>query len=705
MAYQSEIEFRVKVLDKELRELEKRLEKLQNPFAASGKRRPTAARAAAVRAQKEEADLIRQSIEDLDRLRETKAQKRQQTMVRRVRYEREQRIKAARDVAKAEATIQRENERFREDLALGAGFPLLFGGGLGSVTGGVLGAASGGGKGGFGAQILFSAIGQQIDQFFTEVREAADLVANSIGGTTDSLEALQEAGIVVQGSLVEYVRSLEDSGQAVAAYNLVQKELTDIYGNEGVNSLRLLKDANETANEASSNLSVALQKELAPAFTKLTNLGAKLADGFAAIVPVLGLLLNPLKEIPSQRGLDIIRQQQQQERIDTGVKERASDISATERLTPIEDATSSLERQTRILELGNKLTNDRVVLLKEEDLIAEAAAAKAALQVEAFKNIGNKRELAIIQAKEQKIQAQLTLDLARLQLSVDQARTSEAEKLASQAKSQARATERAAKKAEKARAKELQDRINIAAREREKELNLEASFQKRITAIANETALLRGQINGNEELVKKQIEINTLVERFGEEKRGQIELFVNEKFQVVEQNRLLNEQKQIFGQIGETLQTGVVSLIEAAVDRTKSLGEVASGVLRNIARQLLSLGVNQLFGAFNFGGGSGGGGLNIAGIDAYMANGGSARAGGSYIVGERGPELFVPRTSGTVVPNSSLGGSANVTVNVDASGSSVEGNGNEAAQLGKAIGLAVQQELIKQKRPGGLLTR
>ena len=48
-------------------------------------------------------------------------------------------------------------------------------------------------------------------------------------------------------------------------------------------------------------------------------------------------------------------------------------------------------------------------------------------------------------------------------------------------------------------------------------------------------------------------------------------------------------------------------------------------------------------------------------------------------------------------------GSANVTVNVDASGSSVEGSADEAAQLGRAIGVAVQQELIKQKRPGGLL--
>jgi len=86
------------------------------------------------------------------------------------------------------------------------------------------------------------------------------------------------------------------------------------------------------------------------------------------------------------------------------------------------------------------------------------------------------------------------------------------------------------------------------------------------------------------------------------------------------------------------------------------------------------------------------------------ANGGPVGAGQPYLVGERGPELFVPGAKGNIVPNNAMGGS-NIVVNVDASGSSVEGDSNQAGQLGKAIGLAVQQELLKQKRPGGLLAR
>ena len=61
-----------------------------------------------------------------------------------------------------------------------------------------------------------------------------------------------------------------------------------------------------------------------------------------------------------------------------------------------------------------------------------------------------------------------------------------------------------------------------------------------------------------------------------------------------------------------------------------------------------------------------------------------------------------PRLGQTFVSDNAMSG-ANVTVNVDASGSSVEGNADQAAQLGKAIGIAVQQELVKQQRPGGLL--
>ena len=86
-----------------------------------------------------------------------------------------------------------------------------------------------------------------------------------------------------------------------------------------------------------------------------------------------------------------------------------------------------------------------------------------------------------------------------------------------------------------------------------------------------------------------------------------------------------------------------------------------------------------------------------------FANGGTTRTG---LMGEAGPEAIMPLSRG---PNGKLGvassggGATNVTVNVDASGSKAQGDSGKGEQLGRAVSQAVQAELIRQKRPGGIL--
>ena len=169
------------------------------------------------------------------------------------------------------------------------------------------------------------------------------------------------------------------------------------------------------------------------------------------------------------------------------------------------------------------------------------------------------------------------------------------------------------------------------------------------------------------------------------------------KAQEEEQQRLQELNKK-YKQIGDAIKNNITNTIMDAIEGTKSLGESAIGVLKQLARQFLTMGINQGFNALGQTGG-------ILGklFGGGKASGGTVQGGRSYVVGERGPELFTPNRTGSIAPSGSFGG-ANVTVNVDASGSSVEGDADQAAQLGKAIGVAVQQELIKQKRPGGLLT-
>ena len=156
------------------------------------------------------------------------------------------------------------------------------------------------------------------------------------------------------------------------------------------------------------------------------------------------------------------------------------------------------------------------------------------------------------------------------------------------------------------------------------------------------------------------------------------------------QAKVLND---LYAAVGQTIETAIVdSLLQA-----KSASEALVNVLNAASRQLM----NFALGSFGLGQDSGSG-IFGAIADIFRANGGPVTGGRSYIVGERGPEVFTPGVSGSITPNHALGG-ANVTVNVDASGSSVEGNADQASQLGKAIGIAVQAELVKQKRPGGLL--
>jgi lambda family phage tail tape measure protein len=81
-------------------------------------------------------------------------------------------------------------------------------------------------------------------------------------------------------------------------------------------------------------------------------------------------------------------------------------------------------------------------------------------------------------------------------------------------------------------------------------------------------------------------------------------------------------------------------------------------------------------------------------------------ANGIGLMGEAGPEAIMPLRrgrDGNLGVMSSGGGTTNVVVNVDASGSKVEGDQSQAKALGNVISAAVQSELVRQKRPGGLL--
>jgi tape measure domain-containing protein len=188
-----------------------------------------------------------------------------------------------------------------------------------------------------------------------------------------------------------------------------------------------------------------------------------------------------------------------------------------------------------------------------------------------------------------------------------------------------------------------------------------------------------------------------------------------------ELNTAIQQQKALAESVSTTLGQGMTAVFDTLIQGSdnwgKSLQQIASKVLVDIANQLIRIYVIEqavsaiksfLSPSLPFGGGGGQiGGVGTLGPNygiKQFANGGVPPVGRPSIVGERGPELFMPGIRGTVIPNRGFGGgTTNVVVNVDASGSNVQGDQAQAKQLGVVVSAAVQAELVKQQRPGGLL--
>ena len=99
---------------------------------------------------------------------------------------------------------------------------------------------------------------------------------------------------------------------------------------------------------------------------------------------------------------------------------------------------------------------------------------------------------------------------------------------------------------------------------------------------------------------------------------------------------------------------------EDAILSGQKLGEVVRSLGRDLVRLVFSQLITQPLAA-----GIGGA---IKGAFGFRAMGGPVSGGSPYVVGEQGPELFVPHASGTIVPNNKMGGgsgsgSGSVTVN------------------------------------------
>ncbi|MBS0481881.1 MAG: tail tape measure protein [Proteobacteria bacterium] len=122
-----------------------------------------------------------------------------------------------------------------------------------------------------------------------------------------------------------------------------------------------------------------------------------------------------------------------------------------------------------------------------------------------------------------------------------------------------------------------------------------------------------------------------------------------------------------FARAGTVLERGLLGAIRKGSLGFEDLRRIALNVIDSIAAQAIG-------GLFGSGGGAGGGGLggllNIGSLVGAIfglpgrATGGPVAPGRGYLVGERGPELFVPTSAGRVEPGLTAAAARDVKVSI-----------------------------------------
>ncbi len=203
-------------------------------------------------------------------------------------------------------------------------------------------------------------------------------------------------------------------------------------------------------------------------------------------------------------------------------------------------------------------------------------------------------------------------------------------------------------------------------------LSIRANQEDKIRAIQQETNLLEAdreeRIERENQLAEKAIELakerNRVMREMqeGDERKGFGKRM--EEFFAFAPTQMEN---------GAQLFDSLLGNMTGALDKFVSTGKLSfKDLTRSIIQDMIRIQIRaQMIRLFSgmFGGGGFGTGNKFGNQDlgGFLAEGGPANANTPYVVGERGPEVFVPRSSGTVIPNNQInnmmGSSTTVTNN------------------------------------------
>ncbi len=173
--------------------------------------------------------------------------------------------KIRKKAADTRAASSKRRSRFGEDLALGAGFPLLFGAGPGGVAGGVAGAVAGGGKGGFGLQILLSALGTQLDAFVADLATLGGALTEVAGFANVATEKL----LLSSKAREKELKTLQELGFNDLADSIAKSDVENALGKDAVADLENLSKEFDAFGRTIAQLTTSLGVFIAGPLAKL----------------------------------------------------------------------------------------------------------------------------------------------------------------------------------------------------------------------------------------------------------------------------------------------------------------------------------------------------------------------------------------------------------------------------------------------------
>lgn len=164
-----------------------------------------------------------------------------------------------------------------------------------------------------------------------------------------------------------------------------------------------------------------------------------------------------------------------------------------------------------------------------------------------------------------------------------------------------------------------------------------------------------------------------------------------------------------------SLEDGIMSVIEGTKSAKEAFKDMARSIISDLTRIAIRRAIvgplaDLMFASMGSSaasvgsGGTGSGSIGSTGsAPTFHAIGGSVQSGRMSVVGERGPELFLPNSSGTIVPNNKMVGEQGVTVNqtINISTGVAQTVRSEIAQLLPQIQDAAKSAVLDARKRGG----